>query len=416
MKNLILILLSFQFSLYAQNDILNNKIDSIISSAIKLNAFPGAQIVVLKDGEEIINKSYGYYTYDSIKMVTNNSIYDLASITKPTAGAFALMNLYEDGLIDIKSPLSKYVKYFKNTRVGDTKVIDYLQHITGIRPWIPFHETTKKDNGEFKKKTLSFIYKKRYNIKLTDSLYLFKNYKKEIFKQIKNTNFIEEDTVLYSGLFYYLIPDIVKNLSGETFDSYLEKIYDRAGLKTMVFNPLKKFKLDEIVPTEDDNFFRNFQIHGVVHDEGAAMMNGVSGNAGLFSTATDLSKFYQIFLDGGRYDKNQLIDKEVVSLFTEYDNENQKFYRGLGFDKPKPEYDIDKCTYSRYVSDSSYGHSGYTGTFFWVDPTYNLIYVFLSNRVYDSRENRQIYELNVRTNIHDLIYENLVEIESDIYF
>ena len=82
----------------------------------------------------------------------------------------------------------------------------------------------------------------------------------------------------------------------------------------------------------------------------------------------------------------------------------------------KPEYDIDKCTYSRYVSDSSYGHSGYTGTFFWVDPTHNLIYVFLSNRVYDSRENRQIYELNVRTNIHDLIYENLVEIESDIYF
>jgi CubicO group peptidase (beta-lactamase class C family) len=184
----------------------------------------------------------------------------------------------------------------------------------------------------------------------------------------------------------------------------------------MVFNPLKKFKLDDIVPTEDDNFFRNFQIHGVVHDEGAAMMNGVSANAGLFSTATDLSKFYQIFLDGGRYDKNQLIDKEVVRLFTEYDNENQKFYRGLGFDKPKPEYDIDKCTYSRYVSDSSYGHSGYTGTFFWVDPTHNLIYIFLSNRVYDSRENRQIYELNVRTNIHDLIYENLVEIESDIYF
>ena len=142
-------------------------------------------------------------------------------------------------------------------------MIDYLQHITGIRPWIPFHETTKKDNGEFKRKTLSYIYKKRYNIKLTDSLYLFKNYKKDIFKQIKNTNFIEEDTVLYSGLFYYLIPDIVKNLSGETFDSYLEKIYDRAGLKTMVFNPLKKFKLDEIVPTEDDNFFRNFQIHGV---------------------------------------------------------------------------------------------------------------------------------------------------------
>jgi CubicO group peptidase (beta-lactamase class C family) len=416
MKSIILILLSFHFSLFAQNDILNKKIDSIISTAIKLNAFPGAQIVVLKDGDEVLNKSYGYHTYDSISMVTNNSIYDLASITKPTAGAFALMSLYEDGLIDINSSLSDYVKYFKNTRVGDTKVIDYLQHITGIRPWIPFHETTKKDNGEFKKKTLSFIYKNRFNIKLTDSLYLFKNYKKEIFKQIKNVDFIEEDTVLYSGLFYYIIPEIVNNLTGDTFDSYLEKIYDKADLKTMGFNPLKKFNLNEIVPTEDDNFFRNFQIHGVVHDEGAAMMNGVSGNAGLFSTATDLSKFYQIFLDGGKDDKNLLIDNEVIRLFTEYENENQRFYRGLGFDKPKPEYDIDNCTYSRYVSESSYGHSGYTGTFFWVDPTYNLIYVFLSNRVYDSRDNRQIYKLNVRTNIHDLIYENLVEIESGINY
>ena len=144
MKNIILVLLSFHFSLSAQNEILNNKVDSIISLAIKQNAFPGAQIVVLKDGKEILNNSYGYHTYDSIKLVTNNSIYDLASITKQTAGAFALMSLYQDGLIDINSPLSDYVKYFKNTRVGDTKVIDYLQHITGIRPWIPFHETTKK--------------------------------------------------------------------------------------------------------------------------------------------------------------------------------------------------------------------------------------------------------------------------------
>ena len=392
------------------------KIDSIVEFSIMKKAFPGAQIVILKDGKEILNKSYGYHTYDSIKMVTNSSIYDLASITKPTAGAFALMSLYADGLIDINSPLGDYIRYFKNTRVGDTKIIDYLQHITGIRPWIPFHETTKKDNGEFKRKTLSFIYKKRFNIKLTDSLFLYKNYKKEIYKQIKNTNFIEEDTVLYSGLFYYLIPEIVKKISGKNFESYLETIYNQVDLKTMVFNPLKKFKLDQIVPTEDDNFFRNFQIHGVVHDEGAAMMNGISGNAGLFSSATDLSKFYQIFLDGGRDDKKQLIDEDVVKFFTEYDNINQNFYRGLGFDKPKPEYDIDRCTYSIYASDSSYGHSGYTGTFFWVDPKYNLIYIFLSNRVFDSRENRQIYELNVRTNIHDLIYENLIEIEPGIYY
>ena len=416
MKNIIIALLSFNFSFSDQNDILKNKVDSIMSSSIRQKAFPGAQIVVLKDGEEIINKSYGYHTYDSVHVVTNNSIYDLASITKPTAGAFALMSLFEDDLIDINFPLSNYIKYFKNTRVGNTKVIDYLQHISGIRAWIPFHKTTKKNNGDFKKKTLSSIYKKRFNIKLTDSLYLYKNYKKEIYRQIKNTDFIEGDTVLYSGLFYYLIPEIVKTLSGDSFDSYLEKIYKSVGLKSMVFNPLKKFRLNEIVPTEDDNFFRNFQIHGVVHDEGAAMMNGVSANAGLFSTASDLSKFYQIFLQGGRDDKNQIIGSDVIKFFTEYDNENQNFYRGLGFDKPKPRYDIKNCTYSKYVSDSSYGHSGYTGTFFWVDPEHRLIYVFLSNRVYDSRENRKISELNIRTNIHNLIYENLVKLESDIYF
>ena len=131
---------------------LNKKIDSIIELSIKKKAFPGAQIVVLKDGKEILNKNYGYHTYDSIHKVTNSSIYDLASITKPTAGAFALMRLYEDGLIDINSPLSNYLKYFKNTRVGDMKVIDYLQHISGIRSWIPFHKTTKKDNGDFKRK------------------------------------------------------------------------------------------------------------------------------------------------------------------------------------------------------------------------------------------------------------------------
>ena len=415
MFKILIFLLSIN-SFDSKKNKLINKIDSIIEYSIKEKAFPGAQIIVLKDGEEVINKNYGYHTYDSVIKVNQNSIYDLASITKPTAGAIALMKLYESNLIDINKPLSDYIKFFNKSRVGEILIKDYLQHISGIRPWIPFHESTRNDDGSFKRKTLSFVYKKRFNIKLTDNLFLYKKYKNEIYSQIKNTNFIDEDTVLYSGLFYYLIPEIVEELTGSSYDLYVESIYKKMNLKSMVFNPLKRYSLNDIVPTERDNFFRNFQIHGVVHDEGAAMMNGVSGNAGLFSTATDLSKFYQIFLDGGRYDKNQLINKEVVSLFTEYDNKNQKFYRGLGFDKPKPEYDIDKCTYSRYVSDSSYGHSGYTGTFFWVDPSHNLIYVFLSNRVYDSRENRQIYELNVRTNIHDLIYENLVEIESDIYF
>ena len=138
-------------------------------------------------------------------------------------------------------------------------------------------------------------------------------------------------------------------------------------------------------------------------------MNGVSANAGLFSTATDISKFYQIFLDGGGDGNIQLIDNEGVKFFTEYDNVNQHFYRGLGFDKPKPVYDIDKCTYSRYVSDSSYGHSGYTGTFFWVDPAHNLIYVFLSNRTYPSMKNNLLIDHSIRTRIQKIIYDSIID-------
>ena len=140
-------------------------------------------------------------------------------------------------------------------------------------------------------------------------------------------------------------------------------------------------------------------------------MDGVSANAGLFSNASNLAKFYQMFLNGGLFNDKIFLDKNIINLFTQFDNQNPKFYRGLGFDKPKPEYNVEKCTYSKYSSNLSFGHSGYTGTFFWVDPKYDLIYVFLSNRVYDSRENRKIYELNVRTKIHDLIYENLLNIE-----
>ena len=408
MINVFIFLLSIT-SFDSKNNSLVSKIDSIIEYAIKEKAFPGAQILVLKDGEEVVNKNYGYHTYDSIIKVNQNSIYDLASITKPTAGAIALMKLYENNLLDLNKPLNHYIKFFDHSLVGDVLIKNYLQHISGIRPWIPFHSTTKKENGKFKRKTLSYKPKKRFNVKLTDSLYLHKNYKEEIYNQIKETYFVDSDTVLYSGLFFYLIPEIVKNLTNLNFDKYVENFFSSMSLDSILFNPTKKFDLKTIVPTESDNFFRNFLIHGFVHDEGAAMMDGVSGNAGLFSNASDLSKIYQMFLDNGHINGKKYLEKNVIELFTQYNNENEKFYRGLGFDKPKPKYDIENCTYSKYSSDLSYGHSGYTGTFFWVDPEHQLIYVFLSNRVYDSRENRKIYELNVRTQIHDLIYENLIE-------
>lgn len=224
MFNILIFLLTIN-SFDSKKNKLVNKIDSIIEYSIKEKAFPGAQIIVMKDGEEVINKNYGYHTYDSVIKVKNNSIYDLASITKPTAGAIALMKLYENNLLDLNKPLSHYIKFFNKSRVGEVLIKDYLQHISGIRPWIPFHSTTKKEDGEFKRKTLSYNQKRRYSIKLTEDLYLFNNYKKEIYNQIKETNFIDSDTVLYSGLFFYLIPEIVKNQTNKTFDKYVENIF-----------------------------------------------------------------------------------------------------------------------------------------------------------------------------------------------
>ena len=389
-------------------ELLNRKIDSVINEAISLKAFPGAQILVIKDGNKIFNKNYGFHTYDSLIKVSENSIYDIASLTKITSSTLSLMKLYDNNLFFLEKPLSYYLKTFKKTDKGNIPVKDFLLHKTGIRAWIPFHETTKNEDGEFNKKTLSNKYSRRYSTHLTDSLYLYKKYKKEIYNHIKETYFVDTDSVLYSGLFFYLVPEIVSKLSKSSFENFVGDIYSSLDLNKTLFNPLRKFPKNKIVPTENDDFFRMTQIHGVVHDEGAAMMDGISGNAGLFSTANELGVIYQTFLNDGYYNGKKILNSSTIALFTQCNYCSGKYHRGLGFDKPLPEYSIDDCTYSKYSSKKSYGHSGYTGTFVWVDPEYNLIYIFLSNRVYQTRENGKLYEYNIRTKIHDYIYESFI--------
>jgi CubicO group peptidase (beta-lactamase class C family) len=394
-------------------ELLNRKIDSIVKYSINNKAFPGAQILVMKDGKKVFNKNYGFHTYDSLIKVSDSSIYDIASLTKVTASTIALMKLYENGSFLLEKPLSYYLKFFKNTDKASIPVKDFLLHKTGLKPWIPFHETTKSEEGNFKKKTLSYKYSKKYKTRLTDTLFLFKKYKKEIYNQIKEAELMDIDEPLYSGLFFYLIPEIVFKLSKISFEKYVNNIYNSLELKSTLYKPLNKFKKELIVPTEKDEFFRMTQIHGVVHDEGAAMMDGVSGNAGIFSTANDLATIYQMFLNNGIYNNKEILKKSTINLFTQCNYCNEKFNRGLGFDKPLQNYDFDDCTYSKYSSMSSFGHSGYTGTFVWVDPEYDLIYIFLSNRVYKTRENRKLYEYNVRTKIHDIIFESFLS-KSDL--
>ncbi len=214
-----------------------------------------------------------------------------------------------------------------------------------------------------------------------------------------------EKKYLYSGLVFYLFPEIIERLSGQKYTDYLyENFYYPLGATTLTYKPLDKFDLERIVPTEYDSLFRKGQIHGKVHDEGAAMMRGISSNAGLFANANDLAKLFQMYCNYGFYGCREYVSERTVQEFARYQYPENDNRRGLGFDKPLPEPKVDGNA-AISASRLSFGHSGFTGTFAWADPKYNLVYIFLSNRVYPTRENRKLYDLNIRTDIQEVFYE-----------
>ncbi len=389
-------------------DLLNRKIDSIADKAIREKACPGLQVLVARRGKVVFHKAYGYQTYDSIRLVQSDDIYDLASITKATSVLPALMQLYGQGQFDLDATLADYLPSFSKSNKADLEWRQILAHNARLKSWIAYWRSTKKRNGKFKMRTFKHKQSKRFPIVVTDSLFLFKKYKKKIYKAIKKSPLNEDAGYVYSGLSFYLLPEIVSNLTNSDFETYLkEEIYQKIGAYTITYNPLRYFSKKRIIPTERDTFFRMTQIHGRVHDEGAAMMDGVSGNAGLFSTADDLAKLAQLYLNRGTYGGESIIPSEVVDEFTQCQYCDEGNYRGLGFDKPAwtVNPDATSVSISKRASPESYGHSGYTGTLMWIDPKEELVFIFLSNRVYKTRLNRKLYTENIRPAIHDAIYD-----------
>ena len=390
-------------------NVLNEKIDPIVKMAIDSGAFPGCQIIIAKNQKVIFHKSWGHHTYDQKQAVALNDIYDFASVTKVTSALPALMKLHGEGKVSLDDPLGKYFPKFKNTNKANLPIRSILAHNAKLKPWIPYWRSTIKKNGKYKWRTFKKRKSRRFPTKVTDHLYLHRKYKKKIYKAIKESPLNEKSGYVYSGLAFYLWPEIVSELVNEDFEIYLKKtFYQPIGASTITYNPDDHFPLNRIVLTENDTFFRKVQIHGKVHDEGAAMMGGVSANAGLFGSANDLAKLMQLYLNEGTYAGERLIAAASVKEFTtcHYCEEGNR--RGLGFDKPLIEYHPQKSSVAKDASPSSYGHSGYTGTFTWVDPEHDLIYIFFSNRVYPTRENRKIYQLNVRPDIHQLIYDSFL--------
>ena len=381
---------------------IEKSIDSLINSSIKLNAFPGAQLYIKKGNYEY-KKSYGFHTYDSLTKVEDDHLFDLASITKSLAGTLAIMKMKDDYNFDIDKNLKYYLKDFNKTKQGETSIKDLLSHTSGWRPYISHQQYLVKGNGKLKKKFVKKSLSKKFSNQLSRSLYIKNNYYKVIKKRIKKTELNNVGTYRYSGLFFCLIPEITKNLSGENFDKYLnDKFYSPMDLSA-TFNPLNKYSIEKIVPTEIDNNFRKELIQGTVHDETAAIMGGISANAGLFSNAEDLSVILKMILNNGIHNNKQMIDSETVELFTKNHIYNDSLNnRGLGFDKVRIVSE-NKVYPNEKLSFKSFGHTGFTGTMFWVDPEKDLILVLLTNRVYPNRDEGSFYKVDVRNKLFEII-------------
>ena len=382
-----------------------NKIDSIARFAIKKKMIPGAQILVAKNGDVIYNKSFGYKKYESSNKVKWDDIYDLASLTKILSSVPLLMNEYELENINLETTLSDL---FPNMDLKDKKSIsikEMLSHQAGLFPWIPFY---KKTIDSLTNKPLSNWYKSSkkdgYSIKLTDELFL-----KDVFLDTINSNIINSDLsadkfYVYSDLPYYFIKNFLENKNKNNLDDQLKKILllDLGANKT-TYNPTLSFSKSKIVPSEIDNYFRNTTLHGYVHDMGAAMQGGIGGHAGLFSNSNDVAKIMQMYLQGGYYGGKRFFKTSTINDFnTCYFCENNN-RRGIGFDKPQLDNSKPTCG---CVPMSSFGHSGFTGTYTWADPENKIVYVFLSNRTFPTMENKMLYKYNIRTEIQRVIYES----------
>ena len=383
------------------------KIDTIVQEAIDAKAFPGCQILAAKNGEVFFQKSYGSHTYDKgAKKVNNSTIYDLASITKIASSAAALMDLHQKNKISLDSNLGYYLPKLVDTSAYKAIVLkEMLTHQAKLTPWIPFYIKTLF-KGKPKYEIYSIKESEYFNKRVANDLFINESYRDTIFKRILDTDLLKIKKYKYSDVGYYFVNEMIKKITGLEQDKYLDSVfYDRLGLKNIGYRPRTKWHIDRIPPTEDDKAFRQQIIHGDVHDQGAAMLGGVAGHAGLFSNANDLAVMMQMFMQYGIYGQDTLLNEETVKLFTSSpyykSNDNR---RGIAFDKPVRN-GAGGPTCFNCASTKSFGHSGFTGTLTWADPENGFVYVFLSNRIHPNAENKKLITMNIRTRIQKVFID-----------
>lgn len=383
-------------------------IDSIAYDAIAKKAFPGCVVLAVHEGSIIYHKAFGNYEYEPSPAMSLESIFDLASVTKISATTVSVMKLYEEGKLDLKKKLGDYLPLVKGTDKEGLLIENILLHQAGLVPFISFYkETIDSVTGIPSPAIYSDKSKPGFTIRVAENLYLRNDWNDTIFSRILKSPLSHANKYVYSDNDFIFLGKVIEALSGMRLDEYVQKnFYNKMVMTSTGFKPRNRFPIDQIVPTEEEKHFRRQLITGDVHDEGASLFGGVAGHAGLFSDAYDLAILYQMLLNGGIFNGERYLKPETIKYFTAYHSDVSR--RGLGFDKPEKDNATRKEPYpSLLVSQETFGHTGFTGTCVWVDPKYDLIYIFLSNRVYPTRDNPKLSQMLIRGKIQDAIYRAL---------
>ena len=420
---------------YGMDSSVLSKIDEVALEGIKAKAYPGCQVLILKDGAPVYDKCFGTFTDEDERKVTPDDLYDIASLTKTTATLMAVMKLYDEGKFGLTDPISKYVPALNGTRKGRITIEDLLYHQSGLPGSWPFYREAINDSSytggffkaridanhhlrvdqrlyvvdsfDYKKEYFSPVRTEEYPLQIAENMYVSLTFPKRMLEMIASDKIpLRDRRYRYSCLNFVLLKEMVEKISGMPMDEYLEKeFYAPMGMKSTLYNPLRKYQPEQIVPTIQKDYLRNRkELRGYVHDEIAAFMGGVSGNAGLFSNARDVAKVYQMLVDGGQYEGKRYLSLETCQLFM--NKKSRISRRALGFDRPDPQPDKGPC--ADEAPKEVVGHTGFTGTCAWADPKNGLVFVFISNRIYPRPfDHKGLMTLKIRPRIQQLMYQAL---------
>jgi len=389
---------------------LKKKIDEIVRIGIDAKAFPGCEIFFAKNGKVFFHQCYGYHTYEKSREVAPDDLYDLASVTKILGPLPALMWLNEQKKFKVNESVSLSWPDWKGSNKQSITWADLLQHQARLKPGLSFWQKAVDANGQPDPNLFSQTPSEKYPLRVSNRLYEVGSYPDYIVSEIRSSPLTKSRRYLYSDLGFILFPKMIERMTGQSYETFLnEKFYQPLGASTLGYNPYLRFPLDQIVPTEQDNEFRRELLQGFVHDESAALMGGISGNAGLFGTITDVAKLMQMYLQYGQYGGERYIAERIVKDWTSRHSTQLGNRRGYGFDKPKIGNHLSppETSYpAPLVSDTSFGHSGFTGTFVWADPSTGILFLFFTNRVHPTRANNALNRLKLRVQLQQALYES----------